>query len=82
MDKVKPYYEAIEDFMAACEPLNVQCMVMVAITDGADKDETADVIAGYQAGAFELANIAGRLQLHANYEFMKAQEGDRDDETA
>lgn len=82
MDKVKPYYKTIEDFMAACEPLNVRGMVLVALTDGSDKDETHDVISGYNMYAFELMEVAGLLQLHANRKYLETNtEEEQDSET-
>lgn len=77
----KDYYATIEDFMRSCEPLNVTGMVLVALTDGTDEDETHDIIAGYNMGPFELAGAAGLLQLHASRKYIDVNEEDDDDET-
>ena len=82
MDNVKPYYACIEDFMATLDGLNVTSMVLVALTDGADKDNTHDVVSGWNAGPFELGSVAGILQVHASFKYLEANKEDlSDDET-
>ena len=72
MENVKPYYPCVEEFMKACENLNVTSMVLAALTDGTDKDSTHNVVSGYNAGPFELGSVAGIIQVHAGFAYTKS----------
>lgn len=64
----REYWEAAELFLKELQPLHVQAVAMVALTDDPD---VHDVVSVYGAGPFELASMAGILQMHAAYQFGK-----------
>lgn len=77
MKNVKPYYQTVEEFLREIDDLKVRSMVLVALTDDA---EVHDVICGFRAGPFELAEISGLLNLHAAHSYIKINEEDETDE--
>lgn len=74
----REYWEAAELFLKELQPLHVQAVAMVALTDDPD---VHDVVSVYGAGPFELASMAGILQMHAGYQYSQINgEEDEDEE--
>ena len=77
MDGVKPYYQALEDFIRELEDLKVTSLHLVALC--ADEG-THDVVGMWNAGPFEMAMAAGVLQLHAGSMYREVNGEDADEE--
>jgi hypothetical protein len=75
----RDYWEAVEIFLKELQPLSVQAVAMVALT--ADED-VHDVVSIYGAGPFELASMAGILQMHAGYQYSQLNDDDEEDDEA
>jgi hypothetical protein len=73
----RDYWEAAEMFLRELQPLKVQSMALIALTDDPG---VHDVVSVFGAGPFELASMAGVLQMHAAYQFGKANDEDPDDD--
>jgi hypothetical protein len=73
----RDYWEAAEMFLKELQPLKVQSMALIALTDDPG---VHDVVSVFGAGPFELASMAGVLQMHAAYQFGKANDEDPDDD--
>lgn len=73
----RDYWEAAEMFLKELQPLKVQSMALIALTDDPG---IHDVMSVFGAGPFELASMAGVLQMHAAYQFGKVNDEDPDDD--
>lgn len=73
----RDYWETAEMFLKELQPLKVQSMALIALTDDPG---VHDVVSVFGAGPFELASMAGVLQMHAAYQYGKANDEDPDDD--
>jgi hypothetical protein len=65
----KEYWGAVEDFLRDASDMEIESLVIVGLCPAKNEAGVHDVISVWQAGPFELMQVASTLQLHASYEF-------------
>lgn len=68
----REYWEAAETWLRELQQYDVSAVAMVALTDNPD---VHDVIVTHDTGPFELASMAGILQMLAAHKYGESQQG-------
>lgn len=73
--ETRPYFEAVEEFLRELQEHSVTSLCMVALCSDED---TYDVISQWNSGPFEMASMAGIIQMHSTLMYIDANDEESD----